>query len=56
MLKSPAQNWIRPLMIEKRLAVIAKGRPISALINSIPPIEPIPNTAMNCVRSQPPTM
>ena len=51
MLKRPAIILIRPLISDKRRAVSAKGRPITALIKSIPPIEPIPNTAMKTMPS-----
>ena len=45
-LNTPANNLMPPLTIEKRRAVTANGSPIIALIRSIPPIEPMPNTVM----------
>ena len=45
-LNNPARSLIPPFRIENLRAVRAKGRPIIALIKSIPPIDPIPKIAM----------
>ena len=45
MLKSPASKRIIPLIAEKRRAVMMKGKLIAALINSMPPIVPMPKSA-----------
>src|SRR6266567_3147095 len=44
-LNTPAQRRITPLRASKRRAVKTNGTLITALMISIPPIEPIPNTA-----------
>src|ERR1041384_1189258 len=45
-LNKPASRRMPPFKAENRRAVTAKGNPIIALINSIPPIDPIPKIAM----------